>query len=1235
MRLKYVSLEHLIVYEMDKTLNIMHRVLPLLIFIFTIQLGHSQSNFWQDVDEQSITLSSDAFREIIPTKYRTVQLDKSGIENYLANAPHSNSLDVESPIQLEIPMPDGSNEIFNVVYDPVMPPVLAAKYPSTRCYMARSTDRSKYMRFDVTMNGFHASIKTTAGIIFISPYAVNDVDHYISYYVKDDPNEVTFSCGTHSDMFSESASATMTMDLADKPTLQMRGDIGIVERREYRAAVACVGEWGLLHGGTVASALADIVTATNILNSYFETEHAIKFTLIENNDELVFISPSDDPYTNVTLGGGLLGQNVSVLNDYIGFSNYDIGHVFTNSCTDVGGVAGGTVCSQGKGAGVTCFYNNNINFIVSNVMAHEIAHQFSSAHTWSNCPGILEQLASGSAYEPGSGTTIMSYSGSCGNQNISNVGNGDYYHVESLDQVYTFSHDGGGNQCGEDIVNTNNYPEITDWPYTDGFFIPKSTPFELTGGATDIDGDMLTYCWEQYNLGPLSELGTPINNAPIFRSYAPNINPTRVFPRLGKIINNNYDNTEVLPTYERDLNFRLTARDNRVDGGGATWQEVAFHVDGEAGPFLVMHPNVDTMWEAGSYTEVLWDVANTDLAPVNCEFVNIILSTDGGFTYPFTLVENTPNDGSEFITVPNVATGTARVRIEAADNIFFDISNANYDIVPSTDTTFAASVSPVYQQLCLPTTTDLTFNTFGLNGYDEPVTVTIENGLPANAVPTFTNNNTAPGTDINLNLDFTNVVSAGSFDIDFMLVAGTDTAYRTVTMETISNDFSNLALSFPAAGASGIAGTPTFEWVDVPDAQFYDIQIATSPAFGEDDIVDEKYGFSNSFHDVAVLLEINTIHYWRVRPSNICGDGEWTAIGAFHTESLSCTNTPSDNVPINIPFQGTPVIESTITVLTDGVINDLNVASFVGNHNLVKHLDVSLISPAGTEVLLFTDLCGNTTTFNFGMDDEAPFEIPCPPITQQVHKPQNPLSVFNGESTMGTWTLKMAVVDTDGEGGSLTGWSLDFCSNVALSPPFLVTNDPLLTPPSATSSISKSLLLVEDDNNTPAELLYTIVDVPLYGTLLFDEIPVEPGTQFTQGAINDYRLQYEQDGSAVTQDNFTFNVSDQEGGWLGILNFDIEIDPNAPVNTIDLENDNNITLFPNPTSNDFNILFDKAVNGKLNVKVLNVQGQEVISKNYTQANETIKISGKELPSGVYFVRVTTEEGIYSAKITVQ
>src|SRR6056297_310062 len=271
----------------------------------------------------------------------------------------------------------------------------------------------------------------------------------------------------------------------------------------------------------------------------------------------------------------------------------------------------------------------------------------------------------------------MGYAGICPPNIQSN--SDDHFHNHSFNEMYSFSVNGSGNSCATISSTGNTPPDVTLIP--GGFFIPIETPFELTSDATDVDNDELTYCWEQYDLGPATassddDLTNPSGNAPIFRSFSPVSSPTRVFPRITDLVNNTTIIGEHLPTYSRDLTFRCTVRDNASGGGGVTDEEVAFEATASAGPFLVTSPTSGGItWLGNSSQTVTWDVANTDETPVNCSNVDIFLSTDGGLTYPTTLATNVPNIGSASVVVPYIATSQARVKVKAAGNIFFDISN--------------------------------------------------------------------------------------------------------------------------------------------------------------------------------------------------------------------------------------------------------------------------------------------------------------------------------------------------------------------------------------------------------------------------------------------------------------------------------------------------------------------------------------------------------------------------------
>ena len=137
---------------------------------------------------------------------------------------------------------------------------------------------------------------------------------------------------------------------------------------------------------------------------------------------------------------------------------------------------------------------------------------------------------------------------------------------------------------------------------------------------------------------------------------------------------------ELLPSITRTMNFQVIARDNRANAGGINTATATVVVDGASGPFAVTAPNTAVNWAGNSSQTVTWNVANSTAAPVNAANVRILFSADGGMTFPTVVLASTPNDGSQSITVPNIATTSGRIKIEAVGNIFFDISDASFTV---------------------------------------------------------------------------------------------------------------------------------------------------------------------------------------------------------------------------------------------------------------------------------------------------------------------------------------------------------------------------------------------------------------------------------------------------------------------------------------------------------------------------------------------------------------------------
>jgi subtilisin-like proprotein convertase family protein len=1212
-----------------------------VVFMALLAFGQSAPNLWKEVNYSELFLPENSETIALPADHQLLTLEYSAMVNHLRNAPQEGSPAAKAgTLQVQLPMPDGTMETFRIWESSVMHPDLAAKFPGIRTFAGRGlTNPAHTVRLGYGHDGFHAVIVGRDGGSLVVPVATNQTQYYACFPKSNFIWEGLDVPPVPIKVEMEGATAPLdNNEPAGSQAISLRGggDGELTELRAYQFALACTGEYAVVHGGTMNLVMSSLVLATNTLNSVLERDMDMRLVLIANNDLIVFLNPNSDPYNNSTLGGALLGQNENVLNQVIGLSNFDVGHVFTGSCSDVGGVVSGSVCSAGKARGVTCHFSSNVVATTLSIAAHEMGHQFTGGHTFNNCPGQEGQFHSGSAYEPGSGSTILSYQGACGQNNIPGQAN-VHYHGGTIEEFWTYTHNGGGDVCPSTLTTSNHAPAV-ELPYENGFYIPVSTPFELRAIASDADGDPLTYCWEQANLGPNAALGNPIGDSPLFRSFDPSNSPRRIFPRLATLLNNGSENTEVLPGYTRNLKFRCTVRDNNVDEGaaGVTWKDVSFQSTASAGPFLVNYPNTpDVVWKGGEEVEVTWDVANTDNSLVNCKAVNIRLSLDGGYTWPHLLATATPNDGSELVFVPDVTAANARIRIEAANNIFFDISNSNFSIQPAETPRFTLAAGPQLQQICVPGTANVAIATGSVLNYDAPIELSVIGGLPAGVDVTFSLNPVAPGQTSELQLDMGDVTADGFFEMILQAVAGTDTIYRTLFANVVYSDFSALQLQAPFDGQSSLGLLPAFSWTDLPQADRYDFQLASHPGFQSGSIIDEAFGLTEATFIPSVALVESKIYYWRVRPSNECGTAEYTSPVAFQTRTVACETFPSNDIPKPISSIGLPVINSKLPILQNGVISDINVSKIKGNHDALLDLEASLISPAGTEVVLFSEVCGNTALFDLALNDESPFEIQCPPLSGLAYKPQEPLANFIGENTLGEWTLRVAVVNPLGQGGSLEQWSLQFCASVTPKSPYLVNNDTLYVKPLAMQVIYNSDLAVADEDNSGSQLKFRIVDPVSHGYLSREGVQLSVNDQFSMLDIHQGKISYTNTNGDAVYDFFTFIVEDGTGGWTGTPTFHIVIDEDAVTGLFESQSAQGLFLFPNPADEEVQLLLEQPVEVETRVWVSDMQGRRVREAVMAAGQDQLLLGLGGLPSGIYFVSVRTDAGLVTRRFVVQ
>jgi len=890
--------------------------------IFSVLTFAQKNKSWTLIDNTRIDFSEPTRKQELPSQFSIFEFDYDVFAEQLKNVPNRDFFNGNSNVIISIPMPNGRFVDYRIVEASSFDEELQARFPNIRSFAGNDVENpSNVIRFSLSKeNGISATIRSASNqtTYIIDPYSM-DYKKFIVY-------DRAFSSGAKGKFNCFTVDEVKQFGpITEKSgnTILNNADDSILRR--FDLAQSCTAEYSNAFGATSAAqvnlVLAQFNATLTRVNAIYEQDFNVTMQIINQSTNVIYYNPATDPYSDGATGSGgawnlelqnNLNANLTGVGTTLAANNavYDIGHLF--GASGGGGNAGciGCVCvsptannQAQKGSGFTspsAGLPQGDTFDIDYV-AHEYGHQFGGNHTWTHGgnEGTIAQV------EPGSGVTIMGYAGITGATDVATNSIG-VFHAVSIQQI---TNNVKTKTCDTEIVIANAVP-VPSAPAT--LTLPIGTAFKLVGTGTDTNSsDILSYSWEQMddNNAVTTYPSPTATTGPAFRNFLPSNNGTRFFPRLQDHLANglNGNTWEKVPTVARTMNFRFVVRDNKSGGGNNESVNTVVTFDATRGPFTITSQNTTGISYAPlSSQTVTWSVNSTNLM-TGAANVNIKLSIDGGLTYPFTLLSNTPNDGTQTVTIPDVDAPFCRILIEPTANNFYAINTQNFAI--------GFTVTSVCQDFTRTLTTGnvitaqspLAYQNFALN-------------IPLDAIIT----------DVNITSDITHTRRAQLY----------------AAVQSPAGTFVALFQGGGCGNAiANLNGT-------------FDSQSATAPTCG----ATNNFGTMQPVSDLGVLNGQNALGNWFFRVADITADTRDGVLNSFTIRVCYNQITPTAGVC------GTTTSTWNGTTWSNGVPNRNVAVVFAGNYTSTANLEAcSVTINTGTTVTFnagHTLIVGGSVTVN-------------------------------------------------------------------------------------------------------------------------------------------------------------------------------------------------------------------------------------------------------------------------------
>lgn len=1172
-------------------------VLFVLCFTVIYTATAQETNYWSShIDAEKITTDKAVARISFPKTFKLFDLNTNLLRGELFKVVDNAS--AHSTI-ISLPNANGEIEQFEIYEASNFEPELQARFPEIRAFSGKGiTDRSATLKLSYSPQGIQTMVfRTGMENEFIEAYSA---DHrvYAVFKSQRTTGGLAWICSTPDQRLAEGINTQVN-------NLNLTGRSG-GDLKTMRLAQSCNAEYSNYFGATSSAQVSLVLAAFNATltrcNGVYERDLALHLNLISNTTSVIYYNPSTDPYSTTLSQWNL--QLQQTLTNVIGNANYDIGHMF--GASGGGGNAGciGCVCvnpannnSLGKGAGITS-PNDGIpqgdNFDIDYV-AHEVGHQLGANHTFS-----MSNEGTGVNKEPGSGITIMGYAGIT-SQDLA-PHSIDIFHQASIAQIQANL---ATKTCPVTTSLANATPVVNAGS---NYTIPISTPFALTGSATDANpGDVLTYCWEQNDNASSSQTGSSSVASPTkatgpnWISFLPTTSAIRYFPKLSTILAGQLvsgpltggdagANSEALSSVSRTLNFRLTVRDNApysstspVSVGQTQFDDVVVTVSNTSGPFSVTSPNTAVSWAGNSTQTITWAVANTTASPVSCANVKISLSTDGGQTFPTVLIASTPNDGSQTVTIPNTPTSTARIKVEAVDNIFFDISNTNFTI-----TAGSSCSSPTGLSSSGITSSAATVSWTSVSG-----TVSYDVDYKTNASSTWTN--AATGTT-STSVNLSGLSASTLYDWRVRTNCSGSSSVYTQMQFTTSTPACNAPTGLSSSSVT--TSSATVSWTAVSGAVSYDVDYKTNATSTWTSAVT---GTTSTSANISGLSS-STLYDWRVR-ANCSGNSSSYTQSQFTTQTASGCATafePNESIAAAATISAGVANSAAITTSTD---NDyFRVVTTSSSNNVF-----SLAGPSGVDFDLIIYNSGGTQ-IGSGTSSTATETVSL--TNQSAGTYYIRVFGYNGAFSATCYTITATVTPVATSCASSYDNSTNGTSGGAATIP-LNTDIKGLISPSGDNDYYRFTITTGGTATITLTTLPADYDIRLYSSNGTTQLATSQNGGTTNETIT----------RTYTAGTYFVRVYGYNNANNATNCYTLRVATGTASRGEELIVENKISVFPNPTASLINVKVP-TIRGMADIKLFDMYGKMVMQQTSGQTNTTLDIAS--LPAGVYLVRVMND-----------